>query len=124
MVRIVDSSTRELIEQIPSQYILDLADQITQETLSNSGQPGRQVFMSNRLSAYMEAGGRSSSPAAPTKFSITYEGRVALEKLIVTQPGFLSKNTTAPFAGAGPFTIVKHAAGSMYDKAVFPTQCP
>jgi flagellar protein FlaG len=41
VVRIVDSSTRELIEQIPSQYILDLAEQITQETLSNSGQPSR-----------------------------------------------------------------------------------
>ena len=35
VVRIVDSNTNELIEQIPSQYILDLAQQITQETSSN-----------------------------------------------------------------------------------------
>jgi uncharacterized FlaG/YvyC family protein len=35
VVRIVDSSTNELIEQIPSQYILDLAEQITHETSSN-----------------------------------------------------------------------------------------
>jgi uncharacterized FlaG/YvyC family protein len=35
VVRIVDSSTNELIEQIPSQYILDLAQQINQETSSN-----------------------------------------------------------------------------------------
>jgi uncharacterized FlaG/YvyC family protein len=35
VVRIVDSKTNELIEQIPSQYILDLAEQIKQETASN-----------------------------------------------------------------------------------------
>jgi uncharacterized FlaG/YvyC family protein len=35
VVRIVDSNTNELIEQIPSQYILDLAQQITKETSSN-----------------------------------------------------------------------------------------
>ncbi len=35
VVRIVDSSTNELIEQIPSQYVLDLAQQISQETTSN-----------------------------------------------------------------------------------------
>lgn len=35
VVRIVDSITNELIEQIPSQYILDLAQQIKQETSSN-----------------------------------------------------------------------------------------
>jgi uncharacterized FlaG/YvyC family protein len=35
VVRIVDSKTNELIEQIPSQYILDLAQQINQETASN-----------------------------------------------------------------------------------------
>jgi uncharacterized FlaG/YvyC family protein len=35
VVRIVDSNTNELIEQIPSQYILDLAQQITEETSSN-----------------------------------------------------------------------------------------
>jgi uncharacterized FlaG/YvyC family protein len=34
VVRIVDSNTNELIEQIPSQYILDLAQQINQETSS------------------------------------------------------------------------------------------
>ena len=36
VVRIVDSVTNELIEQIPSQDILDLAQQIKQETSSNS----------------------------------------------------------------------------------------
>jgi uncharacterized FlaG/YvyC family protein len=36
VVRIVDKVTNELIEQIPSQYILDLAQQINQETSSNS----------------------------------------------------------------------------------------
>lgn len=36
VVRIVDSVTNELIEQIPSQYILDLAQQIKLETSSNS----------------------------------------------------------------------------------------
>ena len=36
VVRIVDKATNELIEQIPSQYILDLAQQIKQETSSNS----------------------------------------------------------------------------------------
>jgi uncharacterized FlaG/YvyC family protein len=41
VVRIVDSNTREIIEQIPSQYILDLAQQITQETSSNSGSSSR-----------------------------------------------------------------------------------
>ena len=35
VVRIIDSKTNELIEQIPSQYILDLAEQIKQETASN-----------------------------------------------------------------------------------------
>jgi uncharacterized FlaG/YvyC family protein len=35
VVRIVDSVTNELIEQLPSQYILDLAQQIKQETSSN-----------------------------------------------------------------------------------------
>jgi uncharacterized FlaG/YvyC family protein len=35
VVRIVNSATNELIEQIPSQYILDLAQQINQETSSN-----------------------------------------------------------------------------------------
>jgi uncharacterized FlaG/YvyC family protein len=35
VVRIVDSNTNELIEQIPSQYILDLAQQISKETTSN-----------------------------------------------------------------------------------------
>ena len=35
VVRIVDSNTNELIEQIPSQYILDLARQLDQETSSN-----------------------------------------------------------------------------------------
>ncbi len=41
VVRIVDSKTNELIEQIPSQYILDLAQQINQETASNSSAEGR-----------------------------------------------------------------------------------
>ena len=41
VVRIVDSNTRELIEQIPSQAILDLAQQIAQETTSNSEPGGR-----------------------------------------------------------------------------------
>jgi uncharacterized FlaG/YvyC family protein len=41
VVRIVDSSTNELIEQIPSQYILDLAQQITRETDSNPFANGR-----------------------------------------------------------------------------------
>jgi uncharacterized FlaG/YvyC family protein len=41
VVRIVDSNTNELIEQIPSQFILDLAEQITQETSSNPKDPGR-----------------------------------------------------------------------------------
>jgi len=36
VVRIVDSKTNELIEQIPSQYILDLAQQIKLETSSNA----------------------------------------------------------------------------------------
>jgi uncharacterized FlaG/YvyC family protein len=35
VVRIVDSATSELIEQLPSQYILDLAQQIDKETSSN-----------------------------------------------------------------------------------------
>jgi len=35
VVRIVDSVTNELIEQIPSQYALDLAEKINQETGSN-----------------------------------------------------------------------------------------
>jgi uncharacterized FlaG/YvyC family protein len=35
VVRIVDTNTNELIEQIPSQYVLDLAQQINQETSSN-----------------------------------------------------------------------------------------
>lgn len=35
VVRIVDSKTNELIEQIPSQYILDLAKQLEQESSSN-----------------------------------------------------------------------------------------
>jgi uncharacterized FlaG/YvyC family protein len=34
VVRIVDRKTNELIEQIPSQYVLDLAQQISQETAS------------------------------------------------------------------------------------------
>jgi uncharacterized FlaG/YvyC family protein len=41
VVRIVDSSTNELIEQIPSQYILDLAQEINQETTSNLASGGR-----------------------------------------------------------------------------------
>jgi uncharacterized FlaG/YvyC family protein len=41
VVRIVDSSTNQLIEQIPSQYILDLAQQIDQETSSNNTADGR-----------------------------------------------------------------------------------
>ena len=41
VVRIVDSGTNELIEQIPSQYILDLAQQINQETSSTVSRPGR-----------------------------------------------------------------------------------
>jgi len=41
VVRIVDSATNQLIEQIPSQYILDLAQQIDQETSSNGFTNGR-----------------------------------------------------------------------------------
>jgi|SRR5271168_1230970 len=41
VVRIVESDTRKLIEQIPSQYILDLAHQIDQETASNPDISGR-----------------------------------------------------------------------------------
>jgi hypothetical protein len=41
IVRIIDSKTNELIEQIPSQYILDLAEQIGRETDSNPLRGGR-----------------------------------------------------------------------------------
>ena len=41
VVRIVDSHTNEVIEQIPSQYVLDLAQQIDRETASTANQNSR-----------------------------------------------------------------------------------
>ncbi len=41
VVRIVDSATRELVEQIPSQYILDLAEELGIQSASNRTDNGR-----------------------------------------------------------------------------------